>query len=355
MRRFALVFCIAALFCALPAARAGSGFAAVPSDRLLTNGVSVTAGASPQEYRRFVDERLGGNITYDLYTADGRVEMQTVPVTWKGVPASADIAGDYVLECVPASAGFEAFAVTMHIVPPSMPHIAYAGDAGEDVFLQFLRPVPDAEKIAVLLSENGETWRDTAELPGSFVAAGNASVSGLTKGKTYWFQLVVTGGPMAGRSQPLEFPWYDRMTDYNGGGDRDMGDRAEQHELPKPAGDPVPPPAEPDIVDGEAGSVTNKTAPTNGETRPAAPPSAPADDPVPPRRAGGGIPGGVDSIPDETAPPDSDAAPPAPSVAEEEAPPEPEEQQERQPAPTPAAQDGAAERLHTALSNRRRL
>ncbi len=79
--------------------------------------------------------------------------------------------------------------------------------------------------------DGGKSWRGAEEYSGSAVLSTGAQVEGLEWNRTYLFQLAVEGGPMAGRSNVLEFPLYD---DYhvNGGGSRDDDDRGDLGELP---------------------------------------------------------------------------------------------------------------------------
>lgn len=269
VRKLAVVLgSLLVLLGSLGRAFAADGVTTVPWDRMLTNGVSVTAGLELTEYRQLICDRLGNRVTYERYLPNSVVATDTMPAAWQGVPGTADAPGDYPVTCVPASPEvLKPFTITLHIVPPNTPHIVYAGDAGDDVLLQFLRPIEDAEHIALFVSDDGgKRWRDTAGMPGSFVTERNANVSGLKKDRTYWFQLMVEGGPMAGRSKALEFPWYANMADYNGGGDRDLGDRDGQSELP-PAGDVIPPPE----TNGGDSSAENSTS--AAEDAPSEPPA----------------------------------------------------------------------------------
>lgn len=207
------------------------GREAVPGGRIQENGICVAEGES-------LDDVLSKNALANYYLLDKeRVVSITNYITgtnWTNLPSDTNTPGECSLVCDPIGVpewmpieGVTPFEVPLHIVAENQPHIEFASRFGwHTVMLKFFSEIEGAEKITLWYSsDNGQTWHDFEDLPTADVSPTGAVVDTLPPNRTYLFQLEVTGGGMAGKSQVLEFPYYDSDPDSWGGGDRTGVDR----------------------------------------------------------------------------------------------------------------------------------
>jgi hypothetical protein len=115
----------------------------------------------------------------------------------------------------------------IHIVRPGQPFLKAAYDLGDSVGIQYFSEIADASVITLLYSQDGGlSWKDSANLPGSYADAYGAQIKGLDKTIRYYFCLKVEGGSQEGVSNYLPFSF--GSPNYFGGGDNDGGDRTDQ-------------------------------------------------------------------------------------------------------------------------------
>lgn len=204
---------------------------AVPGGRIQENGICVAEGES-------LDDVLSKNTLANYYLLDKErvvsISNYITGTNWTNLPSDTNTPGECSLVCDPIGVpewmpieGVDSFEVPLHIVAENQPHIEFASRFGWDtVMLKFFSEIKEAEKITLWYSsDNGQTWHDFEELPTADVSPTGAVVDALPPNQAYLFQLEVTGGGMAGKSQVLEFPYYDSDPDSWGGGDRTGVDR----------------------------------------------------------------------------------------------------------------------------------
>lgn len=221
-----------------------------PANRLQENGLCVRAGAGQDELEELWRESLGNSAWLCAYDrAEQKIALTFgVSAEYAGVPAEASVPGTYEAVCTPRPPDWfplelPAFSVPIHVVEENRPFLRDAQDAGAGAYVRFFSEIVGAERLVLRYSsDDGVTWGDAAELPGSVVQATGVQLENLETGRAYLFQLEVTGGPMAGRSNVLGFPFYG-MYSVNNGGNRDYDDRNDMGE--PPTGDFLVPPPEP--------------------------------------------------------------------------------------------------------------
>lgn len=282
----------------------------IPGNRLRENGLCIQAGAGRDELASLYKEQLGDSLWCAAYDAAEQavVRMLTVPADFGGLAGETPGPGTYDITCAPRLPDWfplelAAFSIPLHVVEENTPFLWDAQDAGAGAFLRFFQEIAGAERMTLWYSlDAGKSWRDAAELPGIVILSTGAQLENLEINRTYWFRLEVEGGPMAGRSNVLEFPLYDEYH-VNGGGNRDNDDRDDMGELP--VGDFLVPPPEASVSSavssgadetgspgGSAGSGPESGGKRKGESSsvtagavPAVPPGASVDSGVP--KAGG--------------------------------------------------------------------
>lgn len=241
----------------------------VPNNRMEENGICIAAGSSLEQLKaELTDYR---NMSWRFFSEDAEVNcFYTTLAVWSELPQDISRPGTWMMQYAPKGvpewfpAELYSLEVPIHVIAPDQPFIMDAEDAGKSAFLRFFSPVQDAENLCVEYSvDERKSWRDSAELPASFVNNTNASIEPLTPNQDYWFRLVVKGGPMEGISNEILFIG-DAVRKANGGGSRDNGDRDDQGEDP-PHGEIIPPPDETETSGGSLGGTTQDSA-SSGET-----------------------------------------------------------------------------------------
>lgn len=243
---------------------------AVPAHRIRENGLCAAMGTDRAGVEELWEDSLGGRAQFYAYDTAEREPAQLFSVPMAPVSFPETLSGDYEAACVSLAPEWfplelAPFLVTIHAVGENQPFLMDAQDAGAGAYVRFFREITGADRLTLWVSEDGgKSWRGAEEYSGSAVLSTGAQVEGLEWNRTYLFQLAVEGGPMAGRSNVLEFPLYD---DYhvNGGGSRDDDDRGDLGELP--AGDFLVPPPE-----SSQGESVSSPGPETWENLP--PPSA---------------------------------------------------------------------------------
>ena len=243
---------------------------AVPAHRIRENGLCAAMGTDRAGVEELWEDSLGGRAQFYAYDTAEREPAQLFSVPMAPVSFPETLSGDYEAACAPLAPEWfplelAPFLVTIHAVGENQPFLMDAQDAGAGAYVRFFREITGADRLTLWVSEDGgKSWRGAEEYSGSAVLSTGAQVEGLEWNRTYLFQLAVEGGPMAGRSNVLEFPLYD---DYhvNGGGSRDDDDRGDLGELP--AGDFLVPPPE-----SSPGESVSSPGPETWENLP--PPSA---------------------------------------------------------------------------------
>lgn len=164
------------------------------------------------------------------------------------------------------------------------------------MLLRFFSEITDADSLTLWMSADGEAWRDIAEIEDSVVSPFTAYIEALEPNRDYQFRLEVVGGPMAGLSNTLDFPYYDTDPDREGGGDRDNGDRDDQGEEPPAPAMPTSPDMEPPATPPPTGNSPASVKPNTGRGTSA------ADSDRPRREASGPAPEqAAPSIPEKAA------------------------------------------------------
>lgn len=246
---------------------------AVPAHRVRENGLCAALGTGRAGLEELWEDSLGGRAQFYAYDTAEREPAQLFSVPMAPVSFPETLSGDYEAACAPLAPEWfplelAPFLVTIHAVGENQPFLMDAQDAGAGAYVRFFREITGADRLTLWVSEDGgKSWRGAEEYSGSAVLSTGAQVEGLEWNRTYLFQLAVEGGPMAGRSNVLEFPLYD---DYhvNGGGSRDDDDRGDLGELP--AGDFLVPPPESsrgESVSSPGPGVSENSPPPSAEPR----------------------------------------------------------------------------------------
>lgn len=179
--------------------------------------------------------------TYSFTSDNGFEFTYDIPVRFDGVKDIYPEAGTYSITVTPVvpdwfPISLPPMEMALNIIAPDQPYLFAAYELMDSIGIQFFSEITDADSITIYYSaDDGETWRDIMELPGSYVYFLGAQVIGLPKDKSYLFCLDVKGGSMEGISNILRFS-YGKL-DIDGGGDNDGGDRTDQ-ELPSYEQDP---------------------------------------------------------------------------------------------------------------------
>lgn len=183
----------------------------------------------------YSDQIIRDSLHYLITSDDGFDYAYDCPVSIEGLQDSYPTAGDFTITVVPLIPDWfpvypAPMQIPLHIIAPDQPFLSAAYQLMDSVGIQFFSEITDARKMTLFYSDNnGKTWRDIMELPGSAVYSLSAQVVGLSEDKEYLFCLLVEGGSREGRSNVLKFSF--GKVDIDGGGDDDGGDRNEQ-ELP---------------------------------------------------------------------------------------------------------------------------
>lgn len=171
-----------------------------------------------------------------LFTYDNGFEFTyDIPVRFDGLEDIYPEAGEYSMTVTPVvpdwfPVSLPSMKIALHIIAPDQPYLFSAYELMDSIGIQFFSEITDADSITLYYSaDEGKTWRDITELPGSYLYFLGAQVVGLPKDKSYLFCLDVKGGSKEGISNILRFT-YGKL-DIDGGGDNDGGDRTDQ-ELP---------------------------------------------------------------------------------------------------------------------------
>lgn len=222
----------------------------IPGNRLVENGLCISEGSRDEELMLLRDNALGDSIELAAYDSSEQTTALSVslPASYDNFPQSMPPAGSYKVVCAPQApfwfpADVPQFSFHLNVIKENQPFILDAQDAGSGAFLRFFQEISGQDSVTLWYSEDGgASWHDAVTLPGSLVLSYGAQLEGLKENHTYLFMLEVVGGAMAGKSNVLEFNFYDQYH-INGGGNRDNDDREDMGELP--GGDYlVPPPAE---------------------------------------------------------------------------------------------------------------
>lgn len=225
-------------------------------DRILENyGFSYPIGTAGGAINR-------SSLAY-YFTSDNDLEFTyDIPVSFDGVADLYTEAGEYSLTSTPIvpdwfPVSLPPLELSIHIIAPDQPYLTAAYELMDSIGIQFFSEITDAHSLSLYYSDdNGKTWQDIMELPGSYTYSLGAQIIGLPQDKDYLFYLDVQGGSMEGVSNILRFS-YGRI-DIDGGGDNDGGDRTDQ-DLP---------PYEQDPPDSGPEPGTNTPDPENGSHLP---------------------------------------------------------------------------------------
>lgn len=222
----------------------------------------------------YSDQIIRDSLHYLITSDDGFDYAYDCPVSIEGLQDSYPTAGDFTITVVPLVPDWfpvypAPMQIPLHIIAPDQPFLSAAYQLMDSVGIQFFSEITDARKMTLFYSDdNGKTWRDIMELPGSSIHSLSAQVVGLSEDKEYLFCLLVEGGSKEGRSNVLKFSFV--KVDIDGGGDDDGGDRNEQDlpsfNQPPPVTDTQEAEDMPGTTDEEQQTVPDSTTP--GSTTP---------------------------------------------------------------------------------------
>ncbi|POP31787.1 hypothetical protein C3B58_14890 [Lactonifactor longoviformis] len=211
----------------LPDAEVISRHAVISEERIQESGLCFPQGVSRETvYETALTYRL-------LCEEEGVYEISYLTsFLWEDSLVDYNLPGTYLVSLVPQvpewfPAALPSLDIPVHIVDPDWPFLMAAYQLMDSVGIQFFTEITDAAEMHMYYSDdNGASWNDILELPGSYLDCYGAQVYGLKEDKSYLFCLAVTGGTIEGISNVLPFTFGD--PDPFGGGDNDGGDRTEQ-------------------------------------------------------------------------------------------------------------------------------
>lgn len=252
----------------------------MPEERIQERGLCFPQGVSREEvYKTALSYRLVCR-EEDVYDLSYLTEF-----LWEDSLVDYSLPGTYLAALTPQVPDWfpvvlPSLEIPVHIVDPGRPFLRAAYQLTDSVGIQFFTELTEAAEIHMYYSaDNGASWNDILELPGSYIDCYGAQVYGLNEDQSYLFCLTVTGGPIEGISNVLPFTFGE--PDPFGGGDNDGGDRTEQ-ELPPVSQDipemtvPSPPVTPPQAVYPPEGTDNTSDTPDSVE------PSVPAGTKTPP-------------------------------------------------------------------------
>lgn len=224
---------------------------------LESTGYCYSTGVSSEEIIR-------DSLVYQLISDDGFRYIYNGSIVMDGLQESYPAAGEYTITVTPVLPEWfllcpPPMQIPLHIIAPDQPYLAAAYQLMDRVGIQFFSEISDADQLTLFFSEDdGETWRDIMELPGSSLTTLSAEILGLSEEKEYLFYLLAEGGSKERESNILRFSF--GRVDIDGGGDDDGGDRGEQ-ELP--SYEQEPPGTSMDTAGSESGADTADSSPGN--------------------------------------------------------------------------------------------